>query len=185
MAQSEINWRIFELDDFSIVSFSDAHSFWPWRLGRECSVFNLENLNYKNLINAIKEKNPKTFLYTIEFFPEEGKYHWDGHRNCDVVLEPKEAMKYNNICPVCRKELTIGVLHRIEELASRQHGFVKPNAVPFKNLVPLSELLATLLNTSVFTKRVWEEHTKLIQRFGNELNVLLEANHEDIKLISV
>ena len=179
-----MNWRISALDRISLVSFSDAHSYWPHRLGRECCVFDLKELNYKNLIDAIKSKDKSKFLFTMEFFPEEGKYHWDGHRKCNVYLEPKEAIKHNNICSVCGKQLTIGVLHRVEELADREEGFVPKNAIPFKNLVPLSELLASIFNTEPFSKKVWEEHSKLINRFGNEFNVLLDAHYNDLKLIS-
>jgi len=179
-----MNWRISSLDRISLVSFSDAHSYWPHRLGRECCIFNLKQLTYKNITEAIKLKDKSEFLYTIEFFPEEGKYHLDGHRNCDVCLKPEEAMKYKNICPVCRKQLTIGVLHRVEELADREVGFVPKDAIPFKNLVPLSELLAAIYKMEPFSRKVWEEYFKLIKRFGNEFNVLLEADYNEIKLLS-
>jgi uncharacterized protein (TIGR00375 family) len=178
-----MNWRLSALDRFALVSNSDSHSPWPTRLGRELNVFDTE-MNYKEVINAVKEKDPKKFLYTVEVDPAYGKYHWDGHRNCNVSLEPKEAIKYNNICPVCGKPLTIGVLHRVEELADRPEGFVPKNAVPFKKLLPLSELIAYVYNTQAFSKKVWEESMKLTKEFGSELNVLLNASEEKLKLLA-
>ena len=172
-----MNWRISELDNYSIVSFSDAHSFWPWRTGREATIFDLENLTYKDLIKAIREnKITKTF----EFWPEEGKYHYDGHRNCNVVLTPKESIKNNNSCPICKRQLTLGVLHRVEELADRELGFKSKNAKPFLNLIPLSEVLAGILGTGVATKIVWQEFYKLINEFKTDLNILLDVSEEDL-----
>lgn len=179
-----MNWRLSSLDNIAIISSSDAHSFWPHRLGREASVFDLKDLTYKNLIEAIKTKDKNKFLFTIEVDPSYGKYHWDGHRNCNVYLDPKESRKYNEICPVCGKPLTVGVLNRVERLADRKDGFVLKNAIPFKTLIPLTELIAAIYNTEPFAKKVWEDFNKLIKEFGNELNILLEAPHEKIKLIS-
>ena len=178
-----MNWRLSALDKFTLVSNSDSHSPWPTRIGRELNVFETE-MNYKEIINAIKEKNPKKFLYTVEVDPAYGKYHWDGHRTCNVSLEPKESIKYHNVCPVCGKPLTIGVLHRIEELADREEGFVLKNAIPFKSLLPLSELIAAVYNTEPFSKKVWEESTKLTKEFGSELNVLLETEEDKLKLLT-
>ena len=177
-----MNWRLSLLDKFTLVSNSDSHSPWPTRLGRELNVFETE-MKYKNIINAIKNKNPKEFLYTIEVDPSYGKYHWDGHRNCNVCLNPKESKKYHDICPVCGNPLTIGVEHRVEKLADREEGFVPKNAIPFKTLLPLSELIAHIYNTQPFSKKVWTESTKLIKDFGSELNVLLNANEENLKLL--
>lgn len=179
----EMNWRLSALDRFSLVSNSDSHSPWPTRLGRELNALETK-MTYKDVIKTIKERKPESFLYTIEVDPSYGKYHWDGHRNCDVRLKPKESIKYNNICPVCRRELTIGVLHRVEELADRPEGFKPENAIPFKRLIPLSELLAFVFNTKPFTKKVWNESMKITNEFGSELNVLLEAPEEKLKLIT-
>src|SRR3989338_8375429 len=110
----EMNWRLSGLDKFTLVSNSDSHSFWPWRMGREANVFEMEELNYRNIIEAIRTR--KGFLETIEVDPNYGKYHFDGHRNCGVSMSPKESKEYNNICPKCKQELTIGVLNRIEKL---------------------------------------------------------------------
>ena len=172
-----MNWRLSQLDKFTLVSSSDAHSYWPWRIGREANAFDIE-LTYDNLINAIRNK--KGFLYTIETNPEYGKYHIDGHRACNISMEPKESKKYNNICPKCKRPLTIGVLHRVEQLADREQGFKPKNAIPFKSLIPLSEILSFLLNTAVASKQIWQEYYKLINNFGNEFEILLDAKKEDL-----
>lgn len=179
-----MNWRLSMLDRFTPVSNSDSHSPWSHRLGREANVFELEKLSYWEIIDAIKNKDRKKFLFTIETPPEYGKYHYDGHRNCKVFLEPKEAIKYGNICPVCGKKLTIGVLHRVEELADRPDGFIPDKSIPFKKLIPLSELIAAVYNVEVFSRKVWEESTKLIKEFGSELNVLLEASENKLMLVT-
>jgi uncharacterized protein (TIGR00375 family) len=178
-----MNWRLSELDNIALVSNSDCHSPWPWRLGRELNVFELDKPSYKSLIEAIKSKDKNKFLFTVEVDPNYGKYHWDGHRNCDVSLEPKEAIRYKNICPVCRRPLTVGVLHRLEELADREEGYIPKEHVPFKTMLPLSELIATIYNTEPFSKKVWEEHNKLIKVFETELNILLNIGKE--RLVSV
>lgn len=172
-----MNWRLSQLDNFTLVSSSDAHSYWPWRIGREANVFDID-LSYDNLIDAIRKK--KGFLHTIETNPEYGKYHIDGHRACNISLEPKESKKYNKICPKCKRPLTIGVLHRVEELADRPEGFKPNNAIPFKSLIPLSEILSFLFNISVASKQIWQEYYKLVNNFGNEFNVLIDAKKEDL-----
>jgi len=176
-----MNWRLSALDKVSLVSFSDAHSPYPWRLGREASVFELDKPDYFEMIKAIRDKDKDKFLYTIETDPSYGKYHYDGHRGCNVVLSPEEAKKYNNICPVCRKQLTIGVAHRVEELADRPPGFVPKDAIPFKTLLSLSEIIAGVFNTSVESKAVWREFNQAIKTFGNELSILLDLSEEQLK----
>jgi uncharacterized protein (TIGR00375 family) len=175
-----MNWRISALDRFALVSNSDSHSFWPWRIGREANVFELGELTYDSLFKAIKEKDPKSFLYTIEVDPAYGKYHLDGHRNCNVCLEPSESKKNRNMCPKCGRLLTIGVLHRVEELADREEGFRPKDAIPFKSLIPLSEIIASILGIEqLYSKRIQAEYDKLISRFGSELAVLLDVpGHE-------
>jgi uncharacterized protein (TIGR00375 family) len=176
-----MNWRLSALDKYTLISNSDAHSFWPWRIGREANVFEMQSLNYDNLISVLKEKDPKKFLHTIEFFPEEGKYHLDGHRNCGIRLSPAESKKHNNLCPVCKKPLTIGVLNRVEELADRESGFVPKNAIPFKSLIPLSEIIQAIIKSSqTSSKQVWSEFNKLIESFRDELNILLNVPREDL-----
>jgi len=172
-----MNWRLSQLDKFTLVSNSDAHSFWPWRIGREANVFDID-LTYDNLINAIRNK--KGFLYTIEVDPNYGKYHLDGHRACNVCLEPKESLKNNNICPKCKKPLTIGVLQRVEQLADRDEGYKPKDAIPFKSLIPLSEILSALLGYGVASKKIFSEYYKLIKNFDNELNILLNVTKEDL-----
>jgi len=176
-----MNWRLSELDNIALISNSDAHSFWPWRIGREANVFQLEHLSYKNIVRIIKERDKKRFLYTIEVNPAYGKYHLDGHRQCNVFLEPKEAIKMGNICPVCRKPLTIGVLHRVETLADRPEGFKPKNAIPFKSVLPLSEIISYTLNTQPHTKKVWEIYNNLIKAFGSEFTVVLETGKKELK----
>jgi len=174
-----MNWRLSKLDKYALVSFSDLHSFWPWRIGREATVFELKELTYKNLINAIRTK--EGLKETIEFWPHEGKYHYDGHRNCNVCLSPKESLKNKNICPVCGRTLTIGVAHRVEELADREEGFIPKNAKPFKNIIPLSELISGVVKSAVATQKVWKYYNELIKAFGNEINILLNAEEEELK----
>jgi uncharacterized protein (TIGR00375 family) len=177
-----MNWRLSSLDRFALVSFSDAHSFWPWRLGREATIFDLKNFTYSELIKALRTKNG--LEGTIEVDPAYGKYHYDGHRECNVLLPPKEAIKYANICPVCKKKLTIGVLHRVEELADRPEGFVPKGAKKFYSILPLSEIVAFVLHANVNSAKVWEEYEKLIKAFGCEFKVLLEAKIKEIENIT-
>ncbi|MCX6764577.1 MAG: endonuclease Q family protein [Candidatus Nealsonbacteria bacterium] len=177
-----MNWRISALDKITLISNSDAHS--PAKIGREANIFDLDFLSYSNIVEAIKSKNPKKFLYTIEFYPQEGKYHYDGHRNCGVNFSPKESKKCGNICPVCGKGLTIGVLNRIEKLSDRPEGFKPQNAIPFKSLIPLQEIIAESLGIGVGTKKTTKEYENLIKNFGNEFNVLLETSLKDLEKVS-
>lgn len=174
-----MNWRLSSLDRFALVSFSDLHSFWPWRIGREATVFEMKDLTYDNLIKAIRTK--EGLVETIEVDPSYGKYHYDGHRDCKVSLGPKDSEKFRNICPVCRRPLTIGVLHRVEELADREEGFVPENSKPFRSLVPLSEIMSFVLKSGLSSGKVWEGYNKLVNSFGSEFNVLLEAGEERMK----
>jgi uncharacterized protein (TIGR00375 family) len=178
----KMNWRISALDKFTLVSNSDAHS--PDNIGREANVFDID-LNYSNLKEAIVKKDKTKFLYTIEFFPEEGKYHYDGHRLCHVRMSPEERKKVNGICPVCGKPLTIGVLSRVDELADREDGYVPPDAIPFKSLVPLKEIIADVLKCQVKTKAVEKEYQKLINYFPNEFYILLEASINDLTKVTL
>jgi len=177
-----MNWRLSKLDRYSLVSFSDSHSFWPWRIGREATLFELNELSYNNLINALRTKQGLTG--TIEVDPGYGKYHFDGHRNCNVCLSPKESMKMNKICPKCGKALTIGVEHRVEKLADRPMGFKPENAKEFHKLIPTSEIIAKLLNCGIATKKVWAEFDKLINAFGNDLNILLNASEDELRKVT-
>jgi len=174
----EMNWRLSKLDSINLVSFSDAHSFWPWRLGREATVFDTK-MDYESIIDAIRTR--RGLNSTIEVDPAYGKYHFTGHRNCGICISPKEAAKLNNICPKCGKPFTVGVLQRVEELADRPEGFVPENAVPFKKLIPLSELISKILGSGIASKKTWEIYYRLVKNFGNETNVLLYADENEIK----
>jgi len=164
-----MNWRVSQLDGLSIVSFSDAHSHWPWRIGREATVFDMKKLSYTELIKAIHENK---IVETLEFYPEEGKYHYDGHRACGVCLTPKESKAINYICPSCKSGLTVGVASRVEELADRKEGYRPKNAKPYRSLIPLAEIISHVLGSGVTTKKVQAEYFKLVKEFGTELKVL-------------
>ena len=178
-----MNWRLSALDKIALLSNSDSHSL--EKIGREVNVFDTE-VSYSALMEAVKTKDPAKFLYTVEFFPEEGKYHFDGHRLCQESMDPAESKKNNNLCPKCKKPLVIGVLNRVEELADRpafdKSSAGKPEgAIPFKSLIPLQEIIADALGVNVGTKQGKAEYEKLIQEFGNEFAVLLDADVEELK----
>lgn len=176
-----MNWRLSSLDKFTLLSNSDSHSPHPWRLGREANVFDLEKVTYWEIFDTIKKKDKKRFLYTIEVDPNYGKYHFTGHRNCNISLHPKEAIKLNNICPKCKRRLTVGVLQRVEELADRPEGFIPKDAIPFKTLLPLYEIISFAWGSGeLYSKKVLQEHDKLIEKFGNELNILLNVLREEL-----
>ncbi len=164
-------------ENVNIVSFSDAHSFWPWRIGREATVFDIANLSYENIIKAIRTSSG--LAGTIETYPEYGKYHFDGHRNCKFSCAPQRTKQLNSICPICGKPLTIGVEYRIEELAKEKSGYVAKNKVPFSKLLPLHELCAYAYKSSMTTKKTWNIYNLIIEKAGSELNALLHAK-EDI-----
>jgi uncharacterized protein (TIGR00375 family) len=174
-----MNRRLSQLDNINIVSFSDMHSFWPWRIGREATIFDLKELTYKNILKAIR--TGEGLAGTIEFFPEEGKYHYDGHRACGIVMSPAEANAVNKICPVCKKELTIGVAHRVEQLADRKEGEKVPNLKQFHRIIPLSELISAAIGSPVASKNTFKAYYDLVGKFGNEFAVLLDATEEELK----
>ncbi len=174
----QMNWRLSALDKICLISDSDAHS--PNRIGREANVFDCD-MDYKEIIKAIKNKDKDKFLFTIEFFPEEGKYHFDGHRNCEILFSPAESRKTKNICPVCGRKLTIGVMHRVEALADRPEGFVPENAIPYKHLIPLMEIVAEALGQGVETKGVENEYLKLVSTYGSEFRILLDLSLEELE----
>lgn len=170
-----MNWRIAELDNYSIVSFSDAHSAYPHRLGREATLLALKELSFDNIYSAFKKPDPENrILLTIEFFPEEGKYHYDGHRICQVRLSPAEAKKFNNICPICYKSLTIGVMHRVESLASREEGFVDERRPGFFQFVPLTEVIAKFLKAEPTSRKVLDYYQTIVEKYGAEFEIILE-----------
>jgi len=175
-----MNWRLSQLDRYTLVSFSDSHSPYPWRLGRECCAFDIGSVDYKKVIEAIRTKNAKELPFTIEFFPEEGKYHFDGHRNCNFSCPPEEAEALKNICPVCKRPLTIGVLHRVNELADREEGYEPNNAIPFKSFLPLQEIVAAVLGAPVAGNKTRDIYNKLVGAFGSEFAVMLDADEGEL-----
>lgn len=176
-----MNWRLSCLDKYTLVSNSDAHS--PSKIGREANVFDSE-FSYKGVVEAIRSKNPDKFLYTVEFFPEEGKYHFDGHRKCGVLFSPEESKQHNDICPKCERKLTIGVMHRVEELADREQENPSPLNIPFKNLIPLNEIIAQAIGKTADCKSVWDIYFRFIQEFENEHKILIEVPLEDLRQLT-
>ncbi len=172
-----MNWRLSQLDRTMLVSNSDAHS--PAKLGREANVFEAEP-DYFELMRILREKDTSKFLYTVEFFPEEGKYHYDGHRNCNTRLTPKESKALGDRCPVCKRPLTVGVMHRVEDLADREEGYVPAGAVPYRNLIPLEEIIAEAMGAQPGTGGVREEYFKLCARLGGEFAILLDVPLDEL-----
>lgn len=177
-----MNWRWSHLDNIALISNSDSHSL--QKIGRETNVFDTE-LSYDGIVEAIKSHDPKKFLYTIEFFPEEGKYHYDGHRLCKARLSPEETKKYAGLCPVCKKPVTVGVMNRVEKLADRPLGGKPEGAVPFKSLVPLDEIIAEAFGVGISAKKVKEEYKNLIEKIGSEFEVLVDAPTSDLEQATV
>lgn len=179
-----MNWRLSKLDRYALLSNSDCHSFWPWRIGREANMFELERLTYKEITSAIIANDPKRFKLTIETDPAYGKYHWTGHRNCKISLSPEEAIKFGNTCPVCHRKLTKGVEQRVEELADRPSTFKRNNVPDFVRLLPLSEVIATVLGTEIpSTQVVWKNYNLLVEKFGDEYSVLMNRTLEELMTV--
>ncbi|MFA5080136.1 MAG: endonuclease Q family protein [Candidatus Paceibacterota bacterium] len=174
-------WRIPDGKNVAVVSNSDAHS--GEKIGREANVFEAD-FSYEGIYDAIKTKDNKKFLYTIEFYPEEGKYHFDGHRSCKLSLSPEESYEYGEICPICNKKMTVGVLNRVAKIANNPEGYIPKNAIPFKRLVPLKEIIAESLGCGETTKKAITEYEKLIKSFGSEFNVLLNIIISDLAKVS-
>lgn len=172
-----MNWRLSMLDKFTLISNSDSHS--PAKIGREANVFNCD-LDYKTIREVLKTKDKKRFLYTIEFFPEEGKYHYDGHRLCGIRWSPQETKAHNGKCPKCGKSITVGVVNRVEKLADRPEGFKPDNAIPFKNLIPFSEIIAEARGVGKTSVNVERDYLNYLPKFGTEFNILLKASKEEL-----
>ncbi len=173
-----MNWRWSAIDRYTLLSNSDAHS--ARRIGREANVFNCA-LSYAALVETLRAKDPSRFLYTIEFFPEAGKYHLDGHRTCQVRMTPQETRRHGMRCPACGGKLTVGVMHRVEALADRPEDAKPPGTIPFRRLVPLEELIAEALGMGVGTQAVEREYHQLVYKCGTELAVLLRASEEELR----
>ena len=171
-----MNWRISKLDRYQLVSNSDAHS--PSKLGREANLLDID-CSYEGLYQAIQ--TGEGLEGTVEFFPEEGKYHFDGHRKCGVSLSPVEAERLGGICPVCGKKLTMGVDHRVEQLADREEGFVKEDGKKYESLVPLPEVISACMGYSAASKKVQGCFEQMLQTLGTEFDILRNVPSEDIK----
>jgi uncharacterized protein (TIGR00375 family) len=175
-----MNWKIKDLKDISIVSFSDLHSFWPWRLGRECTIFRLEEekISYDLILNQIRENS---FIGTIETDPAYGKYHHDGHANCNFSCNPLETKKLNQICPECGKKLIVGVDYRVEELSDVNADYSAKKK--YYTILPLHEIISLALGKGMNTKTCWSVYNKLIEKFGNEFNILLNVDRQEFTRI--
>ncbi|MCK4553696.1 DNA helicase UvrD [Candidatus Parcubacteria bacterium] len=176
----EMNWRLSGLDKLTLLSNSDAHSL-P-NIGREANIFDLAEISYDEIYNAIKKKNVNKIKYTIEFYPEEGMYHFDGHRDCNICFTPEETKKHKGICPVCKRPLTVGVMSRVDELADRPAGFKLKGAPGFKKLVELDKIIAEAKGIkSRNSQAVQAEYNSLVKQFDNELNILMNVDLADLK----
>ena len=165
-----MNWRLSALDNITLISNSDAHS--PSKMGREANIFDAEK-SFSAIANSMRTR--EGFLGTIEFFPEEGKYHYDGHRACAISLSPEETIRQGYLCPKCGKRVTVGVLHRVEKLADRPQGYKPESTPPYYSLIPLVEVLAESIGVGVASKKVDMEFQRLIQVLGNEFTILMDA----------
>ncbi len=172
-----MNWRLSMLDNYAIVSNSDAHS--PQKLAREATCFNTD-LSFRGMYDALKDRDPARFTGTLEFYPEEGKYHFDGHRKCDICWKPVQTLDADEICPVCGRKLTVGVLHRVEKLADRAEGDHPEVAMPFENLIPLPEIIGSVLQVGPTSKRVQTVYEQMLSTHGAELKILRELPIEEI-----
>ena len=176
-----MNWICSFLDDFNLISNSDAHS--PEKLGRNANIFNID-LSYYNLVNALKDKNSDQFIGTIDLYPQEGKYHYDGHRNCGIRFNPVETVEHNSLCPVCGKPLTKGVAHRVASLADRNDPLLRPHRKQFSYIIPLKEILAEINKTGPNTIKVKKNYDNIISKLGSELFILLNSDIAEIKKYS-
>jgi uncharacterized protein (TIGR00375 family) len=173
-----MNWRLSALDKITLISNSDSHS--PSKIGREANVFDCD-LNYKTIREVLKTKDKNKFLYTIEFFPEEGKYHYDGHRLCKVRWSPKQTKEHNGRCSQCGRPVTVGVVNRVEKLADRPEGYTPSNSIPFKNLIPLDEIIAETKGVAKGSVAVERDYRSCVAKFGTELDILLKVPQEDLQ----
>lgn len=177
----QMNWRISGLDNVALISNSDAHS--ARKIGREANVFECK-MDYYQIKKIIETNDKKKFKYTIEFFPEEGKYHNDGHRDCGINYHPRESLAKNNRCPVCFKPLTLGVLHRVEELADRPWDYAPKDNVPQRHMIPLEEIIADALDVGVASVKVQSAYENIIKKGGTEFAVLLDLPEAELKKIA-
>ncbi len=174
----QMNWRVSSLDRYNLISNSDAHS--AAKLGREATIFNCE-LDYYSIFEALRSGNG--LEGTLEFFPEEGKYYLDGHRECGVVLTPEETAARGGICPACGKPVTVGVLNRVVALADRPADIVPPQAKAYSSLIPLPEILGEIMGVGAGSKRVIEAYERLVGKLGGELPMLLETDLAEVRSV--
>lgn len=174
-----MNWRVSSLDHITLISNSDAHS--PQKIGREANIFDTE-LSYKGIMGGIKSR--KGFLGTIEFFPEEGKYHYDGHRACKMRLSPEDAVKNKGLCPACGKKVTIGVMHRVEEVSDRPEGFRPKGAASYRSLISLKGLISYSMGVGEASRKVEAEYMKILKALGPELGVLMDIPVKELESVN-
>jgi len=175
-ADPQMLWRFKE--NVNVVSFSDLHSFWPWRIGRESTIFEIPELTYDNIIQAIR--TGKGLKATIETPPAYGRYHWDGHRKCDFSCGPEKTKELGGICPICKKPLIVGVDYRVEEIAKENQNYKPENFVEYYLLLPLHELISLHLKSGMASQKVWKVYNEIIEKFGNEFDVLLNVSKEQL-----
>ncbi len=179
----KMNWQVSKLDKLGLISNSDAHSL--RKLGREANVFEIDQkkFSYREIMRIIREHKPEEFLYTIEFYPEEGKYHFDGHRNCSFSCAPEETKRLKGLCPVCGKKLLRGVMHRVNEIGDREYGYVPKRKIPFKHIIPLEEIISETLRLGVNSKKVLNEYDQMVGQCS-EFDILIELEREQLMKIS-
>jgi uncharacterized protein (TIGR00375 family) len=169
-------WRFKE--KVNIVSFSDCHSFWPWRIGREATILEIKKLSYDNIIGAIR--TGKGIKATIETPPQYGIYHWDGHRKCDFSCGPKKTKELDGKCPKCGRALTLGVDYRVEDISKEDEGYKPKNAKPYFTLLPLHELISLHVKMGMPSAKVWGIYNNLIENFKDEFNILLHVSKKEL-----
>jgi len=170
-----MNWRVSSNDPYTLVSNSDSHSYYPWRLGREANIMVLEELSYRSILNAIRKQGRSRIILTVETYPEYGKYHYPGHRGCSVSVDPERYFRLKGICPVCSRKLTPGVETHIEELADRPKGIRPRDAADYVHLIPLSEIIGYVYSTDPNSKKAWSIYYSLVKDFGSEYRLLIET----------
>ena len=176
-----MNWRLSALDDLVLISNSDAHSPYPYRIGREANALSLAETTYGCVMDAVRRQGNSHLVFTIETEPAYGKYHWSGHRKCNFSVSAEQSKRLRGICPVCHRPLTLGVEERVDDLADRKRGFRPHEAADFRHLLPLQEIIAQVIGVnSEASTSVWNIYKDLIARFGNEYKILLEATEREI-----
>jgi len=180
-----MNWRLSSLDRFTLVSNSDCHSPYPFRIGREANVLELDRLTYDLVVDAVRKKDSRLFKYTIETDPSYGKYHWTGHRACNISMSASDAVKLGGRCPVCHRKMTKGVEERVEELADRPASFRPNNAIGYVHLLPLQEIIASVIGSeNPSTPKVWQAYDVLVTKLGSEYSILLDASREELAKVA-